>query len=93
MLGQPVAKQLIESGFDVTLFTTNKQKATAMFPNAKIAVGNLKDTNSIEAAMQGQEIVYLNLAIDPLAKHSDWNAEKGGMTNIIQAAKKRGFKE
>ena len=92
MLGRPVAQQLIKSGFDVTIFSTNQGEAKKKFPDAKIVVGNLNDVASLEKAFQGQDAVYLNLSIPATAKPTDWNAERDGMANVILAARKAGIK-
>lgn len=91
MLGQPVARELIKSGFDVTIFSTNESEARKKFPLAKIVVGNLQDIPSIEKALEGQYGVYLNLSAPTTTKPDDWNVESDGVANLLPLAKKAGI--
>ena len=43
MLGKPVAKELIDSGFDVSMFVRDVNKAQALFPGAKAERGDVFD--------------------------------------------------
>jgi uncharacterized protein YbjT (DUF2867 family) len=93
MLGKPVVQELINSGYDVTLFSTKASEATKLFPRVKVIEGNIKYIDSIENAMVGQDAVYMNLAIPLNAKSSDWNPEIDGLKNILDAAKTKSIKQ
>jgi nucleoside-diphosphate-sugar epimerase len=54
--------------------------------------GDVFDIASLESAMAGQEIVYLNLSVAQSSKKSEPQPEREGINNIIEAAKKTGIK-
>ena len=68
MLGKPVAKELINSSFEVTLLARNTSKAQQLFPTAKILQGDVFDKDSLIKAFTGQEIVYMNLSVEQTSK-------------------------
>lgn len=92
MLGKPVALELLRAGFPVTLLARDVEKMQKLFPNAPVAKGDVFDIASLEAAMAGQEIVYLNLSVAQSSKKSDPQPEREGINNIIEAAKKTSVK-
>ena len=92
MLGKPVALELLRAGFNLTLLTRDVEKMQKLFPNAAVVKGDVFDLASLEAAMSGQEIVYLNLSVAQSSKKNDPQPEREGVTNIIDAARKTGIK-
>jgi uncharacterized protein YbjT (DUF2867 family) len=86
MLGRPVAQALIQAGFAVTILARNATKAKAMFPQANIMSGDLKDTSSLIKAFSGQHAVYCNLNLPQSTKPDEWLTEREGTDNIIEAA-------
>lgn len=92
MLGKPVALELMRAGFPVTFFARDVEKMKKLFPNATVIKGDVFDVASLEAAMQGNEIVYANLSIAQTSKKTELQPEREGVTNIIAAAKKSGIK-
>jgi uncharacterized protein YbjT (DUF2867 family) len=92
MLGKPITEQCIKDGFEVTVFSTNKERASKMFPTATILEGNLKNLDSVRNALKGQDIVYMNLGIPTNAKQNEWNPEKDGVKTVVEEAKKAGIK-
>ena len=92
MLGKDVTKQFIKDKFDVSVFSTNKSRASKLFPNATILEGNLKDKESIKKAISGQDYIYMNLGIPTEAKKSDWNPERDGVKTVVELAKSEGIK-
>ncbi len=90
-LGKPVAEHLIRAGFKVTILSTNPEKARKLFPETSVVAGNLNDLPSLEKAFSGQDAVYLNISITSSDSESGWNAERDGMRNVIQAARKTGI--
>jgi nucleoside-diphosphate-sugar epimerase len=92
MLGRPVALELMRAGFPVTFLARDVEKMRKLFPNAAIVKGDVFDVASLEAAMAGQEIVYLNLSVAQSSKKTDPQPEREGINNIIEAAKKTGVK-
>jgi uncharacterized protein YbjT (DUF2867 family) len=92
MLGKPVAAQLIQSGFDVTLLARDEAKAQKLFPLAKVVVGNVFDRSTLLHAFEQVDTVYLNLSIEQSSREKDPHAEREGIDNIISAAKEKGVK-
>jgi nucleoside-diphosphate-sugar epimerase len=92
MLGKPVALELLRAGFQLTLLARDVEKMEKLFPKIPIIKGDVFDIASLEQAMKGQEIVYLNLSVEQTSKKNDKQTEREGMQNIIEAAKKTGVK-
>lgn len=92
MLGKPVALELLRAGFPVTFLARDVEKMQKLFPNMPVVKGDVFDPASLETAMAGQEIVYLNLSVAQSSKKSEPQPEREGVNNIIEAAKKTGVK-
>jgi len=92
MLGKPVTRELIRTGFDVKLLARDIPKTQQLFPKTEIVVGNVFDRKSLANAMEGREIVYINLSIQQDSKKTDPQQEKEGVDNIIAAARETGIK-
>ncbi len=92
MLGKAVTEQFIKDKFEVSVFSTNKNKASKLFPTANIIEGNLKDELSVKNALRGQDYIYMNLGIPTDAKKTDWNPERDGVKTVVEIAKKEGIK-
>ena len=92
MLGKPVALELLRAGFPVTLLARDVEKIQKLFPNTTVVKGDVFDVASLEAAMTGQEIVYLNLSVAQASKKNEPQPEREGVNNIIEAARKAGIK-
>lgn len=93
MLGQPVTKAFINAGFDVSLFVRNADKAKIMFgTNVRLVVGDIKDAADLEKFFTGQDAVYLNLSVEQSSGVQDFQAEREGLLNILQAAKSANIK-
>jgi putative NADH-flavin reductase len=93
MLGQPVTKAFIESGFEVSILVRNKQKAFDLFGSkVQIKEGSLKDNNTLTDFVRGQDFLYLNLSIEQTSGKKDFQPEREGLNNILKAAKEAGIK-
>ena len=92
MLGKPVALELMRAGFPVTFLARDVEKMQKLFPNAAVVKGDVFDIASLETAMAGQEIVYLNLSVAQSSKKTEPQPEREGINNIIEAAKKTNIK-
>ena len=93
MLGQPVVKELVNAGFEITAMVRSPEKARKVLPESiNFISGDLKNPADIEKALQGAEGIYLNLAVAPESKESDFQPERDGLENIIAAAKKADVK-
>lgn len=91
MLGKPVAKALLEAGYDVTLFGRDENKIRSQFPKAAIITGDIFDKESLVKAMQGQQAVYMNLSVTQSSSQKEPLPEREGIDNIIAAAKQSGI--
>ncbi|MBL7745437.1 MAG: NAD(P)H-binding protein [Chitinophagaceae bacterium] len=92
MLGKPVAKELIKSGFDVTLLARDTRKMQSLFPGQPILQGDVLDVSGLTEAMKGADAVYCNLSIMQNSTGKDPQTEREGMANIIAAAKRSSIK-
>jgi uncharacterized protein YbjT (DUF2867 family) len=87
MLGEPVARRLRADGYQVRIFTRNLDKARARFgAEYEIAVGDVEDRPSLDAALAGCQAVHINLdgGLDP-------DLERRGTENVVAAAAKAGI--
>lgn len=92
MLGKPVALELLRAGFQLTLLARDVEKMEKLFPNTPVVKGDVFDIASLEVAMAGQEIVYLNLSVAQSSKKNEPQPEREGINNIIEAARRTGIK-
>ncbi len=93
MLGKPVAIELSRLGHQLTALVRNVEKAQSMLPpSIALLQGDIADTNSLDKAFAGADVVYLNLSIPHDAKATDWLAERDGIKNILAVAKKANVK-
>jgi len=92
MLGKPVGKELIASGFEVSLLARGVNKMQQLYPGVKVIAGDVFDKAGLIKAFEGQDAVYLNLSINQNSKNIQPQTEREGMDNIIAAAKETGIK-
>jgi uncharacterized protein YbjT (DUF2867 family) len=93
MLGQPVTKEFIQNGFEVTLLVRDINKAKVMFgPGVKLVKGDVADLAVIKKLLIGQDALYLNLSVDQASRKSDFQPEREGLNNILSVAKVSGIK-
>ncbi|HEV7782383.1 MAG TPA: NAD(P)-binding oxidoreductase [Chitinophagaceae bacterium] len=92
MLGKPVAKELIDAGFAVTLLARDPGKMQQLFPGSKIIKGDIFDRASLKKAFSGQDIVYMNLSVVQSSKNSHPQPEREGITNVIAIARETGIR-
>lgn len=86
MLGRPVAKKLLEAGYDVTIVAREPSRATG-FEGASIVRGDILDADSVRTALAGADAAYLNLSIAPGASKGSPHAETDGLRNVLDAAR------
>ncbi len=88
MLGQAVAQEFIKTGFEVTLFARNTEKAKHIFGSSiQVIEGNLQDALKIEQLLQGKDGLYLNLSVDKNSRKSDFQPEREGLDNVLKISK------
>jgi hypothetical protein len=93
MLGQPVTHQFINAGFEVSILVRNAEKAKQLFgTSVQIFKGDLSDIDSIGQFLHGQDQLYLNLSVEPDSGKNDFQPEREGLDNILQAIKNSSIK-
>lgn len=95
MLGAPVVQELVAANLSVTGVVRDRGAALAskrLPSTVSLVEGDVQDAQSLTAAFQGQDIVYVSLAAPITAKASDWRTESEGMKNIVTAARAAGVR-
>ena len=93
MLGAPVTRAFIEAGYEVTLLVRNGEKARKLFGNrVHLIIGDLRDRGSLEAVLEGQGLLYLNLAVAQTSCQSDFQPEREGLQMILEESGKAGIR-
>jgi uncharacterized protein YbjT (DUF2867 family) len=89
MLGQPVARELIRAGFDLTLAGRDTEKLQKLFPGIPVVKGDVHDKDSLAAAIQNHQIVYANLSINQSAGKKDLQTEREGIQTLVETAREK----
>lgn len=93
MLGQPVTKAFIGTGFEVTVFARNTDKARRAFgPSVRVVEGTLADTDKIKSLLDSQEGLYLNLCVEQASAESDFQPEREGLDSVLKIARQTGIR-
>jgi len=92
MLGKPVAKKLLEAGYDVTVFARDVIKTQRFFTRSKVIKGDVFDKESLLNAFTDKDVVYMNLSVAQNSKEKELQPEREGVKNIIEVAKQQGIK-
>ncbi len=83
MLGEPVARHLQKDGFRVRVMVRDSQKARKIFDESfEAVVGDVKDTHSLEKALDGCSGVHINLSGE---------IEQLGVENVVSVASRKGL--
>ncbi len=84
-LGAPVATELANA-FQVRAIVRSPDKAKAMLPaGVEIVKADLRDVNSLRAALQGIDAIYLNLATETADPSLPFYEEREGVANLLAA--------
>jgi uncharacterized protein YbjT (DUF2867 family) len=93
MAGQPVAKEFIKAGFEVTLLARDIDKTKKIFgPGIRIIEGDLNNTESIKELLLNQDGLYLSLSVPETSSVNDFQPERDGVKNILSLVKDAGIK-
>lgn len=88
MLGQPVTRELLRAGFEVSILVRNVEKAQKIFSaGVRTIKGSLEDIGSIKEWMEGQDALYLNLSVDQNSSENYFQPEREGLENLLAAAR------
>ncbi len=85
-LGTPVALELAKT-FQVRAIVRSPEKAREKLPSTiEIVRGDLRDVDSLRAALTGMDAIYLNLATETVDLSLPFYEEREGVGNVITAA-------
>jgi uncharacterized protein YbjT (DUF2867 family) len=88
MLGKPVLHEFIKKGYEVTALTRDIDKAMRLFPeNVNWIQGDLSETEKVDETIKGSQLVYVNLAVSPTSRETDFQPEREGISSILRSAK------
>lgn len=95
MIGIPVTKELIKTGFEITALVRNVEKAKQMFPTGKVHFvnGDLQNIAKISEALKNADAVYISISSSPNDKENEFNPEMHGLDNILSALKTSSVKQ
>ncbi|MDH4156105.1 MAG: NAD(P)H-binding protein [candidate division Zixibacteria bacterium] len=92
MLGLPVARQLKADGFEVTVMSSNVDRAQAMFSGEfRLTTGDVTNIESLKDAIDGQDFVFVNLnaSLDPDLYR---RLEIDGTANVARVCREMGVR-
>ncbi len=90
-LGAPVATELAKT-FAVRALVRSPEKAKAMLPaGVEIVKADLRDVDSLRAALQGVDAIYLNLATETADPNLPFYEEREGVANLLTAVRGLGI--
>lgn len=92
MLGQPVARELAYSGFDVTALVRNETKARYLPAAIHTIKGNIRNASDLDRLFNGQDAAYISLNLNLSHGKKAYHAEREGLEIILAAAKKHRLK-
>lgn len=93
MLGKPVVQELVNAGFEVTALVRSPEQSRRELPSSvNFVQGDLQNKADIERALQDAEGVYLNVSVKPESKQTDFQPERDGLKNVLEAAKNSNVK-
>lgn len=67
-IGLALTQQALEQGHEVTAVMRNPGKLTLAHPKLHVAKGDVRDQASIEAALRGQDAVFVSIGVPPSRK-------------------------
>ena len=86
-LGVPVAAELAKT-FQVRAIVRSPDKARTMLPaGVEIVKADLRDVDSLRAALQGVDAIYLNLSTETADPNLAFYEEREGVANLLAAVR------
>ncbi|MFB6341937.1 SDR family oxidoreductase [Saccharicrinis sp. FJH62] len=95
-IGSVVAKNLIQSGYEVKAIVRNLEKANNLFrdePHITIEKADLKDVSALKSALKDTEYLYLNLSTQSIKIDTPFAPDREGVANILNAVDKKCIKQ
>jgi uncharacterized protein YbjT (DUF2867 family) len=88
MLGAPVARELMRRGWKLRALVRDLDKARQLLgPEAELLQGDLQNGADIARCLEGAEAAYLNLSVAPASRERDFQPEREGIRNFLEAAR------
>jgi len=95
-IGNSVAKNLVNLGFEVKAIVRNQIKAERLFknvPQIQIEKADLTDISSLKLALLGTENLYLNLSTQSTIINTSFAPDREGVENVLSALDKNSIKQ
>ncbi len=95
-IGSAVARNLINSGYEVKAIVRNLEKANKLFndePHIQFEKADLKDISGLKLALTGTEYLYLNLSSQSTKKNTAFAPDREGVANVLGALDKESIKQ
>ncbi len=95
-IGNSVAKNLVNLGFEVKAIVRNQIKAERLFknvPQIQIEKADLTDISSLKLALLGTENLYLNLSTQSTKINTSFAPDREGVENVLSALDKNSIKQ
>lgn len=93
MLGEPVARALRLSGFQVTILARDTAKAARKFPDFDIRYADVFNLGSLYDSFSQIDALYVNLSVSSELNKRAPIPEREGLDNILKAARSEGLKQ
>ena len=95
-IGNAVAKNLVNLGYEVKAIVRNLEKANRLFkdePHIQIEKADLKDVSELKHALKDTEYLYLNLSTQTTNLDTPFAPDREGVANILNAVDKDCIKQ
>lgn len=91
MLGRPVVRRLLAEGETVRVMARDLERAKTLLPSrAEIVEGDLRDEDSVRAAMAGARAVHVNLENAMASRRPEWDPDADGAMTVLKVAEAMG---
>lgn len=88
MLGLPVALAFLKAGWHVKALVRDLEKAQKCLPSeVEIIIGDIRDANALYKVCIHVDFLYLNLSVDPSSRQHDYQPEREGLLQILEACR------
>ena len=88
MLGLPVTRALVSSGFEVTALVRDPGRArSGLPPEVREVMADVTHEDTLRAALTGMDAVYVSLSMRPDQTKHDFQVEPEGMKAIVAACR------
>lgn len=87
LIGKPVTSELVKAGFHVSALVRSPAARADLPASIRCTIGDIENTDGLQAFMAGLDALYLNLSVKPWEKRDDFHAESQGLANILSVAR------